>query len=260
MKLNIPNKLVEFDQVIYDPFCIFEMNNFFENHVYKDLNNNFPNEAQFEGIHQNGKKIFFNNKHENFYKFINSNIWGEFYNHLNKKQEINKLIELIRPELQKIRNRNGLKKFLFTEKASRSIQKKIYNKLLKLLNYRSIRLGFEFSIIKKNCFIPPHLDTENKLLSLMIYFPLKRNEYSSLGTNFYLKKNDAPNKFDTWESKYLDKANVTDFYNNYEIFFKSKFEENKLVGFIKNDKSWHDFSEFKSDFVRKSVNINLFIE
>ena len=37
MKLNIPSKLVEFDKIIYDPFCIFEMNNFFENHVYNDL-------------------------------------------------------------------------------------------------------------------------------------------------------------------------------------------------------------------------------
>ena len=99
MKLNIPSKLVEFDKIIYDPFCIFEMNNFFENHVYDDLSNNFPSQTQFEGIHQNGKKIFFNNRHKNFYKFINSNIWGEFYNHLNKKEEINKLIELIKPDV-----------------------------------------------------------------------------------------------------------------------------------------------------------------
>ena len=48
-----------------------------------------------------------------------------------------------------------------------------------------------------------------------------------------------------------------DFFENYEVFYKSKFVENKLVGFIKNDKSWHDVSEFKRNFERKSLNINL---
>ena len=39
-----------------------------------------------------------------------------------------------------------------------------------------------------------------------------------------------------------------------------KFEENKLVGFIKNDKSWHDVSEFQKNLTRKTLNINLYIE
>ena len=132
-------------------------------------------------------------------------------------------------------------------------------KILKLINYNSIRLGFEFSIIKKDCFIPPHCDTENKLLSLMIYFPLNES-YENLGTNFYSKKEDSKLNLDTWESKYLEKENFKAFYDNYEIFYKSKFEENKLVGFIKNDKSWHDVSEFQKNLTRKSLNINLYIE
>ena len=79
----------------------------------------------------------------------------------------------------------------------------------------------------------------------MIYFPLNES-YENLGTNFYSKKEDSKLNLDTWESKYLEKENFKAFYDNYEIFYKSKFEENKLVGFIKNDKSWHDVSEFQT--------------
>jgi hypothetical protein len=71
---------------------------------------------------------------------------------------------------------------------------------------------------------------------------------------------DAKRNLDVWQSKYLDKENSKIFYDNYKIFCQSKFEENKLVGFIKNDKSWHDVSIFEKNILRKSLNINLYIE
>ena len=135
------------------------------------------------------------------------------------------------------------------------------NKLVRLINFDTIRIGFEFSIMKKNCYIPPHCDTENKLLSLMIYFPKNNVEdYLDLGTNFYSKKTDSETNMDVWKSEYLDVQNSEKFYENYDVFYKSKFEENKLVGFIKNEKSWHDVSQFNNDIIRKSLNINLYLD
>ena len=61
---------------------------------------------------------------------------------------------------------------------------------------------------------------------------------------------------DVWESKLMDDENSKIFFKNYEVFHQSKFEKNKLVGFIKNEKSWHDVKMFKNDIQRKSVNIN----
>ena len=81
-----------------------------------------------------------------------------------------------------------------------------------------------------------------------------------MGTNFYDKKSDAKRNLDVWQSKYLDKENSKIFYDNYKIFYQSKFEENKLIGFIKNNKSWHDVSVFNQGLLRKSLNINLYIE
>ena len=259
MEIYLPDKLNKYDKIVYEPFCIFEKNNFLENSFYQKLKDNFPEEKELVGIHKNGKKIFLNNKQEEVHQFIKSNIWGEFYDYFNNKNLLNSLIKLIRPELKKIKGRSNFQNYYFNKRHSESFYNRFYKKLLKVINYNSIKLGFEFSIIKKDCFIPPHCDTENKLLSLMIYFPLNE-EYVNLGTNFYSKKKNSKLNLDTWESKYLEQENFKAFYDNYEIFYKSKFEENKLVGFIKNDKSWHDVSEFQKNLIRKSLNINLYIE
>ena len=260
MKINLPNILDIYDEIIYDPLCIFEKKNFLEDKTYQELKENFPEESIFPGIHKNGKKMFLNNKHDEFFKFIERNIWGDFYNHFNQTFFLESLVELIKPQLKKIENRSNFKNYYFNKKFSKSFHRRSFNKILKMVNYKSIRLGFEFSIIKKNCFIPPHCDTENKLLSLMIYFPKDNTNYQDLGTNFYSKRTNSIMNMDVWESKYIDKESFGEFYENYDVFHKSKFEENKLVGFIKNDKSWHDVSEFQKDITRKSLNINLYLE
>ena len=260
MNINLPNNLKDFENVIYNPFCIFEKKEFLEKSVYKKLRDNFPNEKIFEGIHNNGNKLYLNNKHHKFFEFIKDNIWGEFYQSFNKKEFLSTLVELIKPQLKLIDNRKNFNNYFFNKKFSQNIFRRITNKILKKINYSSIRLGFEFSILKKNCFIPPHCDTENKLLSLMIYFPMDEKNFLDLGTNFYSQKENSYKNMDIWESKYLENKNINEFYENYEIFYKSKFEENKLVGFIKNNKSWHDVSEFQKDIFRKSLNINLYLE
>ena len=95
----------------------------------------------------------------------------------------------------------------------------------------------------------------------MIYFPKNNTkDFLDLGTNFYSKKSNSETNMDIWKSKYLDIKNSEKFYENYDVFYKSKFEENKLVGFIKNEKSWHDVTQFDNDIIRKSLNINLYLE
>ena len=260
MKISLPKKIEEFDKVIYSPFCIFEKKNFLEESVYQMLKKSFPNEAVFQGSHKNGNKIFLNNKHDAFFKFIKDNIWGDFYNYFNQKSSIDSLLELIKSELNKIENRKNFKNYFLNKEYSQNIFRKVLIKFLKQINLSSLRLGFEFSIIKNNCFIPPHCDTENKLISLMIYFPDDEENLIDFGTNFYSKKNNLIESMDKWESKYLDEENIKKFHDNYEIFYISKFEKNKLVGFIKNEKSWHDVSQFQRNILRKSLNINIYLE
>ena len=129
-----------------------------------------------------------------------------------------------------------------------------------------VHIGMQFSIIKSGNYIPPHCDTTNKLLSLMIYFPSNekklKNKETLIGTNFYKKNIQKSELFDGWNSTLMSKKDTKIFLKNYELFYKSKFEKNKIVGFIKNDKSWHNVNKFNltKTYLRKSVNINLFLD
>ena len=262
--INLPKNLDEFEECINEPFCIFEKKNFLDFDLYNNLLLNFPSEEQFPASHSNGNKKFLNNKHEEFFKFIKGNIWGDFYEKLNSKKVCFKFLSLINNELKKIEDRQNLKNYLFIKDYRNQFFHRSIYKILKTINFNLVRIGFEFSIIKKDCFIPPHCDTENKLLSLMIYFPPEDNDpyfssYENLGTNFYKLKKTNTQNLDNWKSKYLDQNISKKFFENYELFYNSKFEKNKLTGFIKSDKSWHDVKKFEKDLIRKSVNINIYL-
>ena len=262
--INLPKNLNTFDKYVNEPFCIFEKKNFLDNDLYKNLLLNFPGEEQFPAIHSNGNKKFLNNKHKEFFKFIKGNIWGDFYEMLNSKKVCLEFLSLINDELQKIKDRKNLKNYLFIKDYSNDFFQRSIQKILKIINFNLVRIGFEFSIIKKNCFIPPHCDTENKLLSLMIYFPPEKNDpffskYENIGTNFYKSKKTNTQNLDIWKSKYLDQNTSKKFFESYEPFYNSRFEKNKLTGFVKTDKSWHDVTKFEEDLIRRSVNINIYL-
>ena len=74
MQIYLPDELNKYDKIVYEPFCMFEKNNFLENSLYQKLKENFPEEKELVGIHKSGKKIFLNNKQDEFYKFIKNNI------------------------------------------------------------------------------------------------------------------------------------------------------------------------------------------
>lgn len=262
--MNIPKNLKDFDRLVKHPFCIFEKKNFLDDNLYRELFLNFPKEEYFPAVHVNGNKKFLNNKHKEFFKFIRGNVWENFYEMFNSKKVCFLLINLIKDELYKIENRQNLKKLFFIKDYSNNIINNTIYKILKNINLDLIRVGFEFSIMKSNSFIPPHCDTENKILSLMIYFPPEdelyyASNYEKLGTNFYRKKDNQEANFDIWKSQYLDNNNSKNFFENYELFYNSKFERNKLTGFIKTNKSWHDVKKFEENLLRKSLNINLYL-
>ena len=90
---------------------------------------------------------------------------------------------------------------------------------------------------------------------------IEPKEIYGLGTNFYIKREEIKeNYFNGWEKdKLLSEKESVLFKDNFKLFYKSRFEENTLFGFIKNEKSWHDFTAFNfdQDFKRKSININI---
>ena len=108
----------------------------------------------------------------------------------------------------------------------------------------------------KDSYIHPHSDSQSKLLSLMLYFPTKKLENSSIGTTFYNTKiknfkNKQPNLFNDEFSSF--------FKENFQETLTLPFKKKDLYCFIKSDLSWHSVKklDIPDDEIRKSININL---
>lgn len=263
-----PKIIKKLDISYKQPFVIFEKKNIFKKNKYQKLFNNFPGKKYFFKKDKKGGKLSFSNKDEIFFEFLKENeIWSNFYNEVNSPSFLNKFLKIIKKDLKNIDQRKKLKNFLYIDNDKRNtVSSKVKTKLKSLI-YTPVRIGMQFSLIKSGAFIPPHCDTKNKLLSLMIYFPEKKKIYKNkeifLGTNFFKKKNNLKKKlFDGWNSTLLSKKDTNFFFKNYDLFYKSKFEKNKIVGFLKNDKSWHNLDKFNlpATYFRKSVNINLYLD
>lgn len=259
--IKLPKNFNDFEIYIDNPFTIFEKKNIFSENIYNQLYEEFPNENYFDSKHSLGLKKYFNNKSKNFYDFINSSdVWLNFYNYLNSETFSHSIFNLCQKNILYIGERKKIRKISFKNKIKNNVISRVLRKLKKFLGIYEIRIGFEFSILKNGAFIPPHNDTENKLISLMFYFPDEnQNEKNELGTNFYkIKSNEG--EMNLWKGDMLDDEKSKDFFKSHEVFHNSKFERNKIVGFIKSKFSWHDVSVIDDNFKsRKSININLYI-
>jgi hypothetical protein len=249
-----------------NPFYIFEVENFLDKNLYEGLKLNFPkiyNTNNNLDVFKNGKFGFDTSSllyqstlntnqyvkrlhdvvySEDFFKFFYSKLYFKFL--LSRKSNIKHILKLLRkPKLVDKINKSSLKYYL---------------------NFKTeMKIEIQYSFIENGGKIVPHTDSGEKLLSLMLYFPDYENDNtnikyleSSYGTSFWKsKKENFNNKHQEGDSEKLfinDKSN--------KIIYKSKFEGNKLLGFIKNPYSWHsvDPVNISSNYIRKSININFY--
>ena len=255
---KLPKQLSEMDIDIDKPFSIFEKNNFFDNEFYNTLSQEFPKEEYFYNKHDLGNKKYLNNKDSNFNIFLKkSNAWQNFYNEVNSKKFLNEIFLLCKNRLFSINERKNIRSIDFKLNPNSNFLNRAIRKIKSLMGIYEVRLAFEFSLMKNGDFIPPHNDTENKLVSLMIYFPDEiQTKERDLGTNFF---KSVKKDLNIWKGDMMSHEKSKEFYQSHSIFYKSKFDRNKIVGFIKSKDSWHDVSKIKSSSeLRKSLNINLY--
>tara|TARA_B100002051_G_C16527008_1_gene530711 strand:- start:559 stop:819 length:261 start_codon:yes stop_codon:yes gene_type:complete len=79
-----------------------------------------------------------------------------------------------------------------------------------------------------------------------------------LGTRFWKRKENYEHNLNKFDSHLLDQELTNKFLKNYEESFIAHFVRNKIVGFIKNDKSWHTVKKNKYDYDRRALVINVF--
>jgi hypothetical protein len=119
--------------------------------------------------------------------------------------------------------------------------------------FSKISVKYTFSYIKNNGGIVPHVDSQRKYLSLMLYFPDDEEKEIDYGTTFW--ESNIPNFTNT---HIKDKEQIEDFKTKSKQLYKTKFISNCLYGFLRNDFSWHTVEPVNIDtnYIRKSLNIN----
>ena len=91
----------------------------------------------------------------------------------------------------------------------------------------------------------------------MVYYLSDDDNEVLNGTEFW-KINKNINKWKNWNNKHLKtELELKNFYEDCEVVHKSNFKSNKLVGFVKNDISWHSVMNLagNENLLRKTFNL-----
>ena len=255
--------LMNADVVICEPFPIFEFHNLFDASIFCKLQAEFPDKTLFPGRYlENGGKFYMNGTTREFDDFLEkSPIWKDLFRVFYKPEIVADFYALTQqfssertPTERKRWQICFGKKDDFPEGARYTISAL----KARLLDRIQVRLGFEFSCMEQGCYIPPHTDMPEKLLSLMIYFPEEDVTYpDGTGTEFYRKKPDN-HDMRSWQTSWVKGDGVHKFFESNDIFYTSPFTANKIVGFLKTSNSWHGVRQLSLPMhvLRRSLNIS----
>jgi hypothetical protein len=235
------------------PITIFVLEDFVDPNVFARLTETFPKGDSLPGewTDLGGKRYMQENSPE-FADFMEKHdLWRRFYNEFKK------------PHFLKVFNE------IFSRHTTRDdiegnwiiSQKRAWPKLLRSIGMRGegapVSVRLEFSSMRGDHFLPPHTDSPDKLISLMLYFPeAKIADDPDAGTEFYAVK-PGKAEFSGWRAG-MKSQDMDEFFESYELIRKLPFSANKLYGFIKSDRSWHGIRRLSIDagIERRSLNIN----
>jgi hypothetical protein len=262
MAVKLPPE--KFKVRILDPFFVFEVEDFFSPAEYETLRAEFPDKSLFPQAHvDRGHKSFLNNSRPEFAEFLKtSRAWTAFCRSFLDPTAVKQFYDLVAP-LPSERPASQRKpwRLVVDPIAKRDPGNGwLLNLQGRLGGYTPVTMSFEFSYLETGCYIPPHTDNKKKLISLMFYFPDEGVAYGeSAGTEFYRGKNNTPARR-AWRVGMLKDEAAKTFYDGHEIFHASRFEGNKLVGFVKSAVSWHGVRSLQipKAATRRSFNVNYY--
>ena len=255
---KLGKNLDEFDRIIYEPFVLFEKNNFLNTEDYEILVKEIYSFDNFEKIfNKNGKKKYsvingnnLNSLKSGFFKeFCNFFLSTEFFIWFSKTH-----LDFFSKNEKNFYIKNP-KSFFF----------RLIKKIVKIfkISVSFYHAEIEYSSIEKGHFIPPHTDSSNKRLSFVYYIPnnndkLEQKKKEAMGTVFWKPKSSSINPLKRFDCALLEGQEKEKFYDDYEPFYKSTYEENKFVGFIKSDNTWHSVEPFDFHYDRRAIVINVY--
>ena len=244
---NFNKEIVEISK---NPFRIFSINNFFDYNFYLDIRKLFDKLGPKElCLTKNFGKTFITSDKANFDNDKENQIFSK----------LNKIIfsdEFFYFFVKNSYIKNAMSQSNIFRKIKYLRYPILQNSKVSLLDFlfSKISVSYNFSYIKNNGGIVPHVDSQRKYLSLLLYFPDDIEKETEYGSSFWSSK--SPNFSNTHIS---DVAKINEFKNNSKVLFKAPFVSNCLYGFNRNDFSWHTVEpiDVNPNYVRKSLNINL---
>ena len=243
------------------PFVIFEIENFLGNDFYEKILKSFPDEFSLSMSHRNGGKKYLNDRSSKEVEriFKNSNALSEFRDCVVSNNFLKRLLTCFVDNGVLVPNSN-LWRLCDSRKSASLIRKfslKVQATFIRLSGFYPVRISLEFGMLKKGDCIPPHNDSENKIVSLVFYLA-DNNDPSNFkyGTIFYKKKNIEDKEIPT--SSYLVGNELAIFEEKYAEFHRVQYRPNTLSGFIRTANSWHGVQDIDSQtLIRKSIVINI---
>jgi len=232
---------------------IFKIENFLDENLYNEIDNNFPTIDHNEiSLSKNfGKKFFDNNdnflldtkKHSYLKKIDDIFFSKEFFDFFSKK--FHKIIAISQGN------------FFRTLKYLRPSILSDGNTKITSIFRSKLKIRYDYSLIKNNGGIVPHVDGQRKYLSLMIYFPNKKFNDIGYGTTFWNCNDKNFNNLHIEDPKQIEL-----FKKKNKPLYKSQFKKNCLFGFVRNNTSWHSVEPLDIDekYLRRSININFYYE
>ena len=230
------------------PFALFEIKNFLPDNIYSDLYNSFPKEEYFKPGSDEYAIDLFHSSDEKFNLFLDSNLnWKDFYESMNSEKFIRSAYFF--SLLPNIKSRGLAALKVWTTKENIPFYLKPF--------FRKVHVSFMFSRMNGVKRLAPHTDVPSKLISMVYYFCDKDWVNKAGGNTVFWKNIKNKEKWKNWENKHLPQKDHDDFKSDNVIWHETKFEGNKIIGFVKTDMSWHSVENVNTEAgsIRKAVNI-----
>lgn len=256
---------VEKFEGIAGPFPLFVSEECFEPSTYKSLASMFPSLEKFQSVFLEGKRKL-DIRDQEFAVLIKESgpLWQKLIEELNTQSFVDSLKDLASTEKHtgKLKERLDKMWVLFKDayvQTSENLASRVHE--LNLETQLPVKISFEFSHLTDGSSIPPHTDSLNKLISIVLFFPDDSLRHASevLGTNFYETENTQ--KWSTWDTGTItDSEERSQFDREFSVFYRADFCPNAGVCFFKNELSWHGLPKISvtPPATRKAFIINIF--
>ncbi len=247
MKLSLKNKTFFSNK----PYHLFEIDNFLPKEEYANLLKSFPSEKYFKGGDGALAKDMFSSSDEKFNDFLEkNNDWKIFFKSFNNNEFLRSAFFSTLGANFKSRGLSALKIW--------TLNKSKVPFFLRPL-FREFEVTFMFSRINEEKRVLPHTDVPSKFLSMIYYFPENIWGENEGGNTAFWRSVKNKDKWKNWENKHINIDQYGEFKSDNIIWHEAKYTQNKLVGFVKSDISWHSVDKISPDLNKVRQTLNIFV-